>query len=308
MQKLRLAIIGCNNMGKKHLNILRQHFASYVDVVGILNSTPESTARRAAELDIGYFNSLDEITSAKVDGAIISTPAITHAAIGKELLHRGIPCLIEKPLGTTMVECRQLTKAAEESKEVLLVGHSENFNPAVIRLKKELRLPIKRINAVRTSRNCSNHTGISAVQELMIHDLAIVYSLLGGKNISTSLSKRGDLSWENHAVSSIKYPAGAVVTLEALRADVEVQRFMDLEDEEGNKFHIDFLSRSLSKNGSELCSGGDTLVNELSNFIGCLQKVEQPLVGGKEASEILRLCLIIEKGIPRSEKPHLANL
>jgi predicted dehydrogenase len=75
MKKLRIAIIGCHNMGKKHLNILQEYFADAAEVVGILNSTPESSARQAAELGLAYFNSLADITSDKVDGVIIATPA-----------------------------------------------------------------------------------------------------------------------------------------------------------------------------------------------------------------------------------------
>lgn len=45
----------------------------------------------------------------------------------------------------------------------------------------------------------ANKTGISAVQELMIHDLAIVYSLLGSDIRKAEVGKRSDLSWENHA-------------------------------------------------------------------------------------------------------------
>ncbi len=303
MKKLRIAIIGCRNMGKKHLNILQEYFADAAEVVGILNSTPESSARQAAELGLAYFNSLADITSNKVDGVIIATPGITHAAVGSELLSRGIPCLVEKPLGTTKEECESLINAAVARKTTLFVGHLENYNPAVIRLKQELAHPIKSISGIRTSRNSGNKTGISAVQELMIHDLAIVYSLLGGKPSTVQISKRADLDWENHAVADFSYSDGAAVKLEALRDDVPIQRYMDIEDSVGNRFHIAFTERSLSKNGRELIAGGNTLVNELDNFLGCLRGEETPLVGGREAEEILGLCLRLEGKIPQLEQP-----
>ena len=86
----------------------------------------------------------------------------------------------------------------------------------MVRLKEELHSPIVRIRGIRTSRNAANKTGISAVQELMIHDLAIVYSLLGSDIRKAEVGKRSDLSWENHAVAEMEYKNGASVKLEAL--------------------------------------------------------------------------------------------
>jgi hypothetical protein len=111
------------------------------------------------------------------------------------------------------------------------------------------------------------------------------------------------LDWENHAVADFSYSDGAAVKLEALRDDVPIQRYMDIEDSVGNRFHIAFTERSLSKNGRELIAGGNTLVNELDNFLGCLRGEETPLVGGREAEEILGLCLRLEGKIPQLEQP-----
>lgn len=58
MDKLRIAVVGCNNMGKKHVAVLRGHFADRVEIAGILNSSVESSARVAAELNVPYFKIL----------------------------------------------------------------------------------------------------------------------------------------------------------------------------------------------------------------------------------------------------------
>lgn len=306
MNKLKIAIIGCKNMGQKHLKTLRENFADRVEVVGILNSTPESSAQRAAELGVAYFNDIDEITKDKVDAVIVSTPAVTHAKIGEKLLSEGIPCLIEKPMATSLAECNKLIAAAKKGKSLIAVGHVENYNPAVMRLKEELKAPIVAIKGIRTSRNATNKTGISAVQELMIHDLAIVYSLLGNEPVTAEIHKRSDLSWENHAIVNMKYQGGAEVTLEALREDRDVERFMDVRDAEGNVFHIDFMEGRLIKNGKVLTEGGKALPNELADFIGCIKNRNEPMVGAREATDILKLCLNLEKGMT-ADVPYLKN-
>jgi predicted dehydrogenase len=297
MNKLKIAIIGCKNMGQKHLKTLRENFADTVEVVGILNSTPESTKQRAAELNVPYFTSLDEITKDTVDAVIVSTPGYSHADIGEKLLLRGIPCLIEKPLATTLKGCEKLIAAAKTGQSLIVSGHTENYNPAVMRLKEELQAPVIGINGIRTSRNATNKTGISAVSELMIHDLAIVYSLLGNDVATSLVEKRPDLSWENHAVAEMTYKNGASVKLEALREDREVERFMDIKDAKGNVFHIDFMEQRLLKNGEVLTEGGQSLKNELADFIDCVKHKKKPLVDMYEAKSIVKLCLDLEEGI-----------
>ncbi len=297
MNKIRIAIIGCKNMGRKHLKVLRENFAEEAEVVGIINSSPESSAKCAAELDVPYFTNIDEINKDNVDAVIISTPAPYHATIGEKLLLQGIPCLIEKPLATTTDECNRLIMAAKKGKSLIVAGHTENYNPAVIKLKKELQAPVVDINGIRTSRNCTNKTGVSAVQELMIHDLAIVYSLLGNELAESKICKRSDLSWENHAVVEMKYKNGASVRLEALREDRKVERFMDIRDASGNVFHIDFMDCRLLKNGQILTTGGNSLKNELADFIDCIKNHSNPQVSVYEAKGILELCLNLEKGM-----------
>ena len=297
MNKLRIAIIGCKNMGQKHLKTLRENFADTAKVVGILTSTPESSKRRAAELEVGYFNDIEEITADKVDAVIVATPALTHTEISEKLLLRGIPCLIEKPLATTLADCERLITAAKSGKTFIAAGHVENYNPAVNRLKEELHAPVVSISGIRTSRNAINKTGISAVQELMIHDLAIVYSLLGNDLEASFIEKRPDLSWKNHAIVTLKYKSGADVKLEALREDRAVARFMDVQDDEGNLFHIDFMESRLIQNGKVLTEGGQSLKNELADFICCVKDKSVPLVGAREATNILGLCLELEKGM-----------
>ena len=294
MGKLRIAIIGCRNMGQRHLKTLRESFANTVEVVGILNSSPESTAQRAAELNVPYFINIDEISKDKVNAAIVSTPGSTHAQIGEKLLLRGIPCLIEKPMATTLADCEKLIAAAKSGKTFIVAGHVENYNPAVIRLKEELKAPVVSINGIRTSRNATNKTGISAVQELMIHDLAIVYSFLGNEIKTSAIHKRPDLSWENHAVVDLEYKNGATVKLEALREDREVERYMDIKDAQGNIFHIDFMGCRLLKNSKILTEGGHSLKNELADFIDCVKTGKAPSVGAGEATDIVKLCLNLE--------------
>ena len=294
-------------MGQKHLKTLRENFNDTAEVVGILASTPESSAQHAAQLDVSYFTDIEEIIKDKVDAAIVATPGITHEKIGEKLLLSGIPCLIEKPLATTLSDCEKLISAAKSGKSFIIVGHVENYNPAVIRLKEELHAPVVGIKGIRTSRNATNKTSISAIQELMIHDLAIVYALLGNDLVTSKTEKRPDLNWENHAVVKMQYKNGAEVRLEALRENRDVERWMDIYDAKGNIFHIDFMECRLLKNGKILTEGDSSLKNEQADFINCVKNRAAPQVSAREATDILKLCLQLERGMSE-DMPFLNNV
>lgn len=297
---LKIAIVGCNNMGKKHLDVLQENYAGEVEIAGIMNSTPESSKKKALELNVSYFNSLDEIIKSKVDGVIIATPATTHQELAEKLLRHGIPCMIEKPLAPKIKDCEAIIQAASEGKAPLLVGHLENFNPAVIKFKEMLNAPIKSLKAIRTSRGNNRKRDVSVVQELMIHDLAIVVSLLGNEPSKIAVSKNPEYDWQHQAKVEMQY--GSVpVFLEACIGDVTHERLMEVIDEQNNIYQIDFINKILNKNGEVLAQDGNSLVNELGNFINTIKKTEAPFVSGEEAKGNIELCRRIEFNITALE-------
>lgn len=298
MKKLRIAIIGCNNMGSKHIKVLRENFADEVEIAGILNR--RTTAEKAAELGVHGFNNLDEINKDNVDAVIIATPAPAHLQTTLDLLRKGIPCLLEKPMAINDEECQKIIQAAHETQTPILVGHTENFNPAVIALKKDLSNPVTKIKALRISNNTAAEHKVTVIPELMIHDLAIVSSLLPEKPKKINVSRKPQYSWMEHAKVNLSY-LGAEVEMEAAIANIPVEKFMEVTDSKGNSYRIEFNERRLSKNGQILCEGGNSLVNEQRNFINMARGLETPFVSLEEARQNLNLCSQIEAKMPAAD-------
>lgn len=295
MKKLRVAVVGCKNMGSKHINCLRAYFADEVKIAGILNSTPQSSAAKAEELGVPFFEKLSDITKRRVDAAIIATPAENHYQTAACLIGKGIPCLIEKPFAADEEECLGLMKAAAAGNVPVLVGHTENYNPAVVRLKELLRgRRILSIAGIRTSAN-PGLKPTHVISELMIHDLAIVNSLIGSDFETAIVSKDDKYRWDEQAVVEMRYWNKTIVRLEAVRADVPVERHMRVIDEKQDIYEIDFPERRLLKNKELITEGGDSLRRELGNFIGMLRGEETPFVSLEEAKETVRLCNQLEK-------------
>lgn len=297
MKKLRIAIIGCKKMGSKHLKCLQDNFGDEVEIAGILNSTPQSTKEKAQELGVPYFNSLQEINAGNVDGVIISTPATNHFSTTEYILSQNIPVLIEKPLAPTMEECDKLIELGQGKKA--LVGHTENFNPAVIKLKKELDAPIKSISAFRVSQNVSKKD-VYVVQELMIHDLAIVNSLIKDDVTKVNISKSDKYDFFEHANVQMQFANGAKAVIEGIiHQEAPARKDMELIDDENNVFKLNFLKKELYKNGERLCSGGDSLLNEMQNFVNMIKGAEAPFVNLSEAKNNVAMCLKAEELIKK---------
>ena len=295
MKKIRIAVVGCKNMGSKHIKCLHENYAEDVTIAGILNSTPQSSAAKAKELDVPYFEKPADINKRRADAVIIATPAENHYDAATYFIKKGIPCLIEKPFASTEEECLELIKLAEAKNVPLLVGHTENYNPAVMRLKELLNgHRVLSIAGIRTSAN----PGIKqthVISELMIHDLAIVNSLLGNDFETAIVHKKDQYRWDEHSIVEMRYWNKAIVRLEAIRADVPIERHMRIIDDKQNIYQINFPERRLLKNNELITEGGDNLRNELGNFIGMLRGTENPLISPEEAKENVGLCNQLEK-------------
>jgi predicted dehydrogenase len=97
-------------------------------------SRRQDALRRAPTIKI-----FDEATllidSAEIDAVVIATPVRSHYALAAKALSRGLHTLVEKPLCSTVDECRELLDLAKRSEAVLLVDHVYVFHEAAHMIK-----------------------------------------------------------------------------------------------------------------------------------------------------------------------------
>lgn len=200
--KIRVAVIGAGNMGKNHL---RNYFLfPDVDLVGLADINP-STKSLADEYGVAFFTDyrlmLDEL---KPDAVSIVVPTPFHAEVATEVMNRGVHCLLEKPIASTVEEADMLIELAREKKVVFTVGHIEHYNPLVVELKK--LLDKKAIGDI-TSIVCKRVGGFPAVEpktdviiDLAVHDVGIISHLLGKE--PTQLFSHGSRTHHSSKVDS----------------------------------------------------------------------------------------------------------
>ena len=179
-KKLRTAVIGAGNMGKNHL---RNYFLlPGAELVGLADINP-SAKKLADEYKADFFTDYkDMLDQLKPDAVSVVVPTPLHAEVATEVMSRGIHCLLEKPISSTVKEADALIELAKKQKVVFTVGHIEHYNPLVIELKK--LLDKKAIGEI-TSIVCKRVGGFPAVEpktnviiDLAVHDIGIITHLL----------------------------------------------------------------------------------------------------------------------------------
>lgn len=130
-----------------------------------------------------------ELFDTQLDAVVVSTPPATHFAIAKECLEHDLHVLVEKPMTMSSGDARELIKLARARNLVLMVGHTFEYNSAVIALKKYVESgELGEIYYVDTARlNLGLFQRDSNVLwDLAPHDISILLYLLGENPISVT--------------------------------------------------------------------------------------------------------------------------
>ena len=170
---LKAAVIGTGALGRHHARIM----GGLDGVEMVAACEPNETLGRAAAETAGcdwvadYRTILD-----RIDVASIVVPTALHRQVALDCLEAGVDVLVEKPLAGTLDDGATIVAAARRLGRTLAVGHVERFNPTMEQTLAQTDAP-KYITATRTSPYAFRSTDISAVHDLMIHDIELVLAL-----------------------------------------------------------------------------------------------------------------------------------
>jgi predicted dehydrogenase len=131
------AVIGSGFIGTVHIEALRR---LGVTVHGLLGSTAERAAARAAQLGIPRaYASLDELLSdGRVDVVHVTSPNALHFSQVRDILAARRHVVCEKPLAMTSAESGELVRLAETSGLVNAVNFNIRFYPVNQHLRREI--------------------------------------------------------------------------------------------------------------------------------------------------------------------------
>lgn len=142
MEKLRFGVIGTGMMGCEHLrNLLPMD-----DVVVTAVSDPNDEPLSWAELTLGdrwnnvsaFRDHRDLLSSGAIDAVIIASPNHTHKAVLDDVLSTNVPVLVEKPMCTTIADCREVVAQSKNRGAVTWVGLEYRYMPSIDHLLNQL--------------------------------------------------------------------------------------------------------------------------------------------------------------------------
>jgi predicted dehydrogenase len=195
---VRLAVVGCGYWGAKHLRVV----SALPDVTGVVVVEPDARRRQNALQSFPNIAVAEDLASVldSVDGVVIATPPETHTDLGLMAIRAGKAVLIEKPLAATLALSRVLVAEAEKHRVPLMVGHTFEFNPAVIELRRRMDAgdlgDVHYIHSARLNLGLYRKD-VNVVWDLAPHDISIMNFLL--RATPTSVSAWGS----SHASSDI---------------------------------------------------------------------------------------------------------
>lgn len=329
---IKVAVIGAGMMGKNHLRTYKN--LSGFELVGVYDIFADAAKSAAEMFGIKAFSSLEEV-AANVDAVSVVTTSVTHAEVGEFFLNKGIHCLIEKPLAATEDECKRLISAAEKNNVTLLVGHIEQFNPAVEQLHKILNdtNQICSLEARRMSAASGRITDVDVAMDLMIHDAEVILSLVKSPVINVHASAVHNAkspSGKDYITALVEFANGVTATLTASRITQSRVRTLTVTTND-NYIDMDFINQSIAVHSQGRMHGvsqdnipenmryglkgsienlfimqAQPLNSELTHFANCINGKENPRITGQQALDALKVIWEVQKALNANNSLRIA--
>ena len=320
-KKPKIGVVGAGHLGRHHIKHLSNHKG--VDFVGVFDINEDSLKNICDEFSVKPLKSLEELISL-CEAVNIVTPTNTHFDIAKKFLNQRKDVFIEKPITNTVEEALSLIDLAKTNECILQVGHIERFNPTINKLKELVDNP-HYIEIERLAPFQARGTEVPVVLDLMVHDIDLILEMVNSPLASVQASGAKMMSNTiDLAHAHIKFQNGVVANLKSSRIAQNYVRkirtyqknFYSITDLMvpqielyGLKRH-DMFSEKLKSQEVETNTGlktlyyekfipenKDALLEEINDFIHCINTRSKPNVDGQAGANALEIALQIENEI-----------
>jgi len=129
-QTVRVGVVGAGVWGAMHVRAYAQHASA--DLVGVCDLDEGRAAERAERFGAAMSTgSIEALLAEGLDAVSIATPDGAHVAPALAAANAGAHMLIEKPLATSVDDCRQIIDAARANDVRVMVDWHNRWNPPV---------------------------------------------------------------------------------------------------------------------------------------------------------------------------------
>jgi UDP-N-acetylglucosamine 3-dehydrogenase len=273
-------------------------------LVGVADTDKSTVKRVAKSHNTRAFNDFESmLDETKPEGVVIATPTSTHASIARSVVtnYDGIKgILIEKPLTSTLEDGKKLAKVVKEKGIVVLVSHSEIYNPIV-----ERALSLIKADAIGTPRTViHDRRGFvsperipslgDVFEDIGVHDFDIMARISNGPaKLYAQSNKQGGI--HNSGTVMVKFDSGTEHFFHLSRQYAGRRRYMDVSgtkgalvlDLFGQIIKVQHLDQAhvakgdtiqLPERGATIKVYGEPVREVLKDFLQCIESGKSPRV------------------------------
>ena len=216
---IRIALAGCGEHSKtSHAAPLARFAATHPDEIKLVAAC-DLNRERAFEFcrSFGFaqpYEDIDQMLDVeKPDACVSIMPMEKIGEVGIKLLQRGIPCVIEKPLGTSLPEIEGLARVARETQTPHMVSVNRRFMPYLNQARSWMQQhgPLRYVRASQVRHQRSEPDFIWSTA---IHVIDALRHIAGDvEEFDVTVSPAKDASWY---VIGLRFESGATGQVEIL--------------------------------------------------------------------------------------------
>jgi len=217
--KMKIAVVGAGGMGTNHSRAIANGLGT--ELAGVVDFETDKAQLLAKRFETNAYSTLSEaFDGERIDGVVIATTTASHLSIAREVIERGIPVMVEKPITDRLSTTSEILELSNQKNVPIMCGFVERFNPAVRTALGLLDEPMKHFMSVRHSPVNPRATA-SVVYDLLIHDIDVALAFHGRVDDVSSIDS---VNWTpaNSEVDEIsdcvmKFRDGSIASLSASR-------------------------------------------------------------------------------------------
>ncbi|TQD27273.1 UDP-N-acetylglucosamine 3-dehydrogenase [Methanolobus vulcani] len=295
---LRVGVIGAGAMGKNHIRIYSE--MPDVELAGISDIDKDLVESLAQQYNTKAFTDYKEMLASGIDAVSIVVPTKMHRQVAIDAIEAGAHVLVEKPIADTVENADAIIDAAKKKGRLVMVGHIERFNPAVIKLKEiidsGLLGKIVSISTTRVGPYNPRIRDVGVILDIGVHDIDVI-SYLYGSDINQVYAVAGaDIhSFEDHATIHMRLDHSFSGLVEVNWLTPHKIRKLTAVGVDGVAY-LDYIDQTVELHDSGWIRKAkieqkEPLRNELEYFIDCITTGKQPNPSGNDGKHALKVSL-----------------
>lgn len=264
MEKIKILVVGCGNMGASHAKAY--HDFPEFEIAGLVSrGNSKVVLQQSLGSDYNLFEDYEEaLVETKPDAVCISTYPDTHEEYAVKAFEAGAHVFIEKPLADTVVGAQRVIDAANKTGKKLVVGYILRHHPSWMRFieeGKKLGSPLVfRMNLNQQSqgymwdvhRNLMK--SLSPIVDCGVHYIDVMCQMTTAKPMSVSaigarLTEDIPTDNYNYGQLQIRFDDGSVGWYEAGWGPMVSQTAFFVKDVFGPKGSVSIVAKEASKDG-----------------------------------------------------------